>query len=63
MNRHGIAALALALALLASGCAAPDGWAKSGSGAARSRCQSQPGRSESYGTDQSLVFMLCVESP
>jgi len=60
---HGVAALVLALALLVSGCTAPAGWARSGSAAASSPCRSQPGRSQSYGTDQSLVFMFCAESP
>ncbi len=53
----------LVLALLAAGCAAPTGPASSSTDGPRTRCLSQPGRSESYTADRPLLFLFCIESP
>ena len=52
----------LGLLFLATGCTMPQA-SGSYSGPPRSRCLTQPQRSQDYASDRPLVYLFCVESP
>jgi hypothetical protein len=53
----------LGLGLLTVGCAMTPPSSSTSSYAPRSRCLTQPQRSEDYSSDRPLVYLFCVESP
>jgi hypothetical protein len=59
----GRLAALLILALLVAGCAAPAGSGGSSANEPTTRCLDRPQRSQSYGQDRPLFFLLCVQSP
>jgi len=61
MIRRGVALLGLGL--LVVGCAMPPSYSSSNNPGPRSRCLTQPQRSENYEPDRPMFFLFCVESP
>ena len=53
----------IGLVLLAAGCATPPDSGSTAYSGARSRCLTQPQRSQDYSSDRPLVYLFCVESP